>query len=107
MTEVIKDFKWKDKNNNYYNVKDMTTKHLFFTFKMIWNHTVPDELKILPYIRYNFGSFYSTEYMSLAVRLIFEELKTRQDIDEEIISCIDLIHTKSTELRLRLLYDNH
>lgn len=73
-------FEWKDRDNNFYYVENMTTSHLFFTLRMIWNHTMPEEAKLRPYIKYRFGSYYKEKYMLDAVINIFHELEKRHDL---------------------------
>lgn len=78
--ELADGFSWRDRSYNYHPPKNMETRHLFHTVRMIWNHTMP--LKLEPYNRYKFGPFYTKEYMAKAVRIMVPELATRNDIDE-------------------------
>ena len=73
-------FEWKDRNNNFYCVEDMATRHLFFTLRMIWNHTMPEEAKLKPYNKYKFGEFYTEAYLMDAIINIYYELIKRPDI---------------------------
>lgn len=62
----------------------MATRHLFFTFRMIWNHFMPFECKILPYRHYDyFTAFYTKEYLKEAVVEVGRELFARNDIRPE------------------------
>jgi len=78
--EREKTFLWRGRGGKLYNPKDMKTRHLFYTLKMIWNHSAPEDMKFKPYQEYNFSSFYTPEYTTKAVRFLFAELKTRKDI---------------------------
>lgn len=86
--EVSTDFKWRDRRGQFHYPKDMETRHLFFTVRMIWNHTVPDMYQIKPFERYNFSSFYTSFYMGQAVRNILSELSTRNDLTDYYIKCL-------------------
>ena len=73
-------FEWKDRNNNFYYVEDMATRHLFYTLRMIWNHVMPKEARLLPYKMYKFGEFYTEVYLIDAIINIYYELIKRPDI---------------------------
>jgi hypothetical protein len=73
-------FQWKDKHDNFHFPSDMETRHLFYTLKMIWNHTMPFEAKIVPYKLYDFGPYYTEEYLKKAIYYITIELSTRNDM---------------------------
>jgi len=79
-TEVIPSFQWRDKQGNFHHPSDMETRHLFFTIRMIWNHTCPKECMLEPCIKYTFRPFYSSKYMSKAIKYIYIELMTRDDM---------------------------
>lgn len=79
-TKITESFKWKDKFNNFYFIDSMQTHHLWFTLRMIWNHTMPENAKIYPYQRYDFSSFYTEEYFKQAIRFITIELSKRTDM---------------------------
>jgi len=74
---LTKPFQWRDRNGDFHDVAKMETRHLFYTVRMIWNHTVPDFLKLRPYIEYTFNPFYTPEYMYNAVEAILNELASR------------------------------
>lgn len=80
--EISEDnFVWKTKDSGVFlRPEDMETRHLFFTIRMIYNNTVPEEYRHPPVRLYKFGAFYTTEYMAMAVRALLEELSTRDDI---------------------------
>ena len=62
--------------------KEMETSHLFYTLRMIWNHVMPPTKKVGGTTRrYEFGPFYTTEYMKEAVRRIGHELSRRNDLE--------------------------
>ena len=77
---AIANFRWRDRHGNWFNPREMETRHVFYTLRMIWNHSAPEHLKLKPYNRYRFGKPYTTEYMRLAVRALLAELRTRMDL---------------------------
>lgn len=79
INENIFIWKWKDSKGNFYEPKNMETRHLFFTLRMIWNHSM--DIKLEPYKKYVFSSFYTAEYMRDALFNIGTELFTRTDIN--------------------------
>ena len=81
-------FLWRDRRWNLTPVKDMTTQHLFFTLRMVWNHSAPQAYRIEPYKRYHFGTFYTNKYIRDATRSIALELSTRADLTPYFISCL-------------------
>lgn len=79
-TSVRESFKWRDRKGSFYLVSDMGTGHLFFTLRMIWNHSMHCSVTDSVYNKYNFSSFYTLEYMLQAIRAIFPELVKREDL---------------------------
>lgn len=73
-------FKWRDRTGNFHKVSEMETRHLYYTLRMIWNHTMPEEVKLKPYNAYDFSPFYTAEYMTEAIHHIGTELFKRTDI---------------------------
>lgn len=80
--ELKEMFKWKPNGAEEIAVSEMETRHLWFTLKMIWNHTMPEQHKFHPYKKYAFGPRYTTEYMLEAVSEILKVLKDRKDIQK-------------------------
>jgi hypothetical protein len=76
-------FKWRDHNGEFHNPKDMHTRHVYYTLRMIWNHSAPAEYTIKPFIKYNFSSFYTTEYVIAAVNVLLKELSRRNNLAPE------------------------
>ena len=73
-------FMWRDQRGNRHYIKDMDTHHLFCTFRMIWNNTMPVEARV-GYVRlYRFGPFYTPDYMKGAILAIWPELTSRKDL---------------------------
>lgn len=73
-------WKWRTKDGRHFRVKEMATAHLFNTILMIWNHTMPESAKFRPFREYEFGEFYTKEYMVAAVQHMATELVTRDDV---------------------------
>lgn len=75
-------FKWKPSGKEKISPHEMETRHLWFTLRMIWNHTMPEHQRFKPYKHYSFGPTYTTEYMLEAVKEILKELSTRKDMEK-------------------------
>lgn len=75
-------FKWKPNGAPEISVNKMETRHLWFTLRMIWNHTMPEHQRFKPYRHYSFGPKYTSEYMLEAVKEILKELAGRKDMQE-------------------------
>lgn len=74
-------FKWRDRCGREHFLKDMSTTHLFYTLRMIWNHSMPADAQVgIDIKRYSFPPFYTHTYMMQACTLIFEELSTRTNL---------------------------
>lgn len=78
------EFVWKTKDGRYFSIKQMSTSHLFNTIRMIWHHKMPKEAALGEYQKYDFGTFYSKEYLELAIRKMLPELIKRSDNREYI-----------------------
>jgi len=80
---TVRKFKWRSRGGEFHKTKDMETRHLFYTLKMIWNHSAPEKLRLKPYREYYFSEFYQPEYMKDAVEAILAELNKRTDLCKE------------------------
>lgn len=71
-------FQWRGAGGErWYKPQDMATSHLMNTLVMIWNHNMPEDAKIKPYIKHEFGPYYTDKYMKSAIRQLAIELSTR------------------------------
>lgn len=72
-----KDFMWRDRTGHMHYLQSMQTSHVYNTWVMVWNHLVP-QCDVVPAIGvYSFSSFYTKEYMLVAERLLYQELRKR------------------------------
>ena len=106
--EAALPFMWKDRRHSFHAPSEMTTKHLFFTIRMIWNHSAPSNLIIHPYEPYKFAAFYTNEYVAEAMFHIYNELMTRDDLMPYFIKCLDYMASncftqKKLKNKLKLL----
>lgn len=74
-------FVWRDMRGNPHVPAKMATRHLWFTIRMIWNHTMPNHVRITPYHAYEFSADYTAAYLRDAVFTLGAELLSRDDID--------------------------
>lgn len=79
-TALTTRFKWRDREGKFHRVQDMETRHLFYTLRMIWNHTMPVSVQFRPFHQYHFDDFYTTAYMKAAIIHIGHELVNRKNI---------------------------
>lgn len=81
--EVLASFRWRTQERELLCPTEMATRHLWFTLRMIWNHSAPAEAHLTPFKHYRFGPFYTPAYMASAVKALLNELRTRKDIRPE------------------------
>lgn len=84
-------FRWRDRKGVHHIPSDMATSHLFFTLRMIWNHSMPLRMHVGgPGInRYTFGPAYTVDYMADAVKALAKELDTRSDLAPHLKAQLD------------------
>lgn len=59
----------------------METRHLFYTLRMIWNHTMPAHMTVGGNVkRWRFGDRHPMDYMGEAVVQVGAELFRRRDL---------------------------
>ena len=95
--ELSAPFKWKTRTNDLLRVDQMETRHLFFTLRLIWNHTMPPEARLPEGNRYQLGYFYTAEYLESAIKAISHELSGRTDMapdwSRQLAQMISLLST--------------
>lgn len=78
---ISKKWQWRTSRGIYIYPREMETRHLFFSLRMIWNHTMPEEAHIPEGMRYShFGPYYTEEYLKQAVKELSSELSKRNDM---------------------------
>jgi hypothetical protein len=82
--DIAKRFMWKDRENGFHFPSSMETRHLFYTLRMIWNHTMPADARITPYQAYSFGPFYTRQYLITAIAELARELASRADLRSDL-----------------------
>lgn len=87
----LKQWRWKTQDGTYLRPCVMTTPHLHNTVVMIWHHRMPANMRVRGIFRkYDFGSFYTAEYLMAAIRVMLAELSSRSDLrpwmEREIIA---------------------
>jgi len=102
-------FQWRDWFNQFHFPTEMGTNHIVDTLKMMWNHAVPDKMKIYPYKKYSFSSFYTEEYILDAIYELVRELRTRKNLNSNHQAVLTHIgnHTKGVDGDKKLIiYEN-
>lgn len=87
---LIENFKWKDQYGWFHAPQGMSTTHLFYTLRSIWNSHVPLPWR-LPGKLYEFGDFYTREYMLTAIKVLSKELFTRKDLPANLQAQFDVM----------------
>ena len=80
-------FLWKDRHGRLHDPKDMETRHLFYTFRMLWNHTMPENMRSANYKRWRLHM--SEDYIKQAIKHIGMALSERTDIHSEWVREIE------------------
>lgn len=88
------DYKWRTRTNEFIKPKEMDSKHLFYTWLMIYNHTVQPSLRIWNTHRYKFNVFYTNEYMQESFEQLYIELKMRHDLGPKMKEVISIIESR-------------
>lgn len=87
-------YRWRTSGGVFIAPKNMETRHLFHTLRMIWNNSMPKHMHVGRNIKYySFGGFYTEEYMMRSVYHIFHELTKRNDLTEEQIRELELMYS--------------
>lgn len=87
-------FHWRTKGGDFVRPGNMETRHVFFTWLMIWNHSCPEDLVRSEGRRYtDFDQFYTPAYMVQAFRVMFNELKGRKDLRASWRQVVDEVLT--------------
>lgn len=74
-------FLWRDRTGLMHYIDDMSTTHLFYTLRMVWNHSMPKEMHIGGNTqKYVFTNFYTSQYMMQACFYIILALNNRTDL---------------------------
>jgi len=96
--KALTTFKWKDQRGHYHAPADMSTRHLFNTLLMIWNHSAPERYKFRPYKHYEFGPYYTPRYMGVAVREMLSELKCRSHATPAQLKILSTMLSRAEEI---------
>lgn len=78
-TTVDKPFVWVTQDGEEMRPSEMKTTHLFYSLRMIWNHTAPPALQ-LPGGRYNGPQHWPIARRRAAVAALLDELTRRDDL---------------------------
>jgi hypothetical protein len=84
-------FQWRDRKGNMHYPKDMSTKHVFYAWLMIWNHAAPEHMRIWNNHKYRFPAHYSREYVLESFRELYYELKQRSDLGIKSKKVVNII----------------
>lgn len=74
-------FIWETDKNEMVKPKDMATPHLFYTLRMIFNHSMPPLARVGDFNRRRNVPHWPLEYRLQAGNAMAEELRTRKDVE--------------------------
>jgi len=75
---------WVDRYGHPHHIESMTDSHLYYTLRMIWNHSAPEEFKFRPYIKYCFyKEYYSPKRLKKLIPIMINEALSRASMKPE------------------------
>ena len=77
-------FIWITNGGTPWPVKKMETTHVFHSFRLIWNHTMPTHVQISQGNRYKLSDRFTPEYCKAALVALGNELNQRSDLPEHL-----------------------
>lgn len=78
---IVAGWKWRSRTDGDVEPAAMETRHLFYTLRMVWNHTMPGHMTVGRNVkRWSFGARHSPQYLQEAVVQIGAELLQRDDL---------------------------
>jgi len=80
MTSPAAPFIWTTQEGQQIRPRDMETRHLFYSLRMIFNHTAPAAYQIAGCRRYAGPEAWPITYRRAAVVALVAELKNRSDL---------------------------
>lgn len=82
--ELVAGFQWRTRGGELLNPAEMETRHVFFTWLLIWNHSCPKHLVRSEGKQYDgFDSWYTPSRMLVAFGVMMEQLSRRADLRPE------------------------
>jgi hypothetical protein len=98
MSDLLVRPRWLDAKGQYWDVKDMETRHLFYTLRMIWNNRMPVPVPDNPKF-YRFDPrTHDEKYLAAMIPVLAGELSQRDDISPFFQSQLDWMEARFTEL---------
>lgn len=80
-TGIVPGWRWRTSREGDVTPASMRTTHLFYTLRMIWNHSMPTSMKVGRNVQmYRFGARHDARYMRSAIIHIGAELFGRDDL---------------------------
>ena len=91
--ELKNGWMWRERNGNFILPQNMSTKHVFYVMKMIWNHACPKYMRIWDDHRYRFSDWYTKDYMLRAFHIMWDEAEHREDMGKRMKWAMEQIRT--------------
>lgn len=77
-----KPYQWRASGGELFNLKDLPTSRLFYTWLLLWNHMCPEPLRRWYKEPRTFGSFYTDEYLHMSLQETTKEMMFRTELLE-------------------------
>jgi hypothetical protein len=90
-TDLVATFRWRDRNGRWFWPKDMETRHVFHTIRMIWNNQMPKHMAFRDARFYHFGPSYTPDYLRDALITLWAEFETRKNIPDSYLRDIEFM----------------
>ena len=88
---IVKSFRWKTHNKQELLVQEMSTQHIVYSLRMLWNHLAPDSLRIPGGKRWRGIDRMPADYLKESVRQFLLEAAQRNDLTVEHTSILQAI----------------
>lgn len=104
---VDKDFTWMTEKGQWLKPRQMTTPHLFYALRKVFNHEVPPVFRVLrageTMKRYPEVAYWATTYRTAAITALRAELAKRNDLPEDMqLQLADMMANTRVILQLGL-----
>lgn len=98
----MKDMRWVTQEGEVMKFSEMRTSHLFFSIRMIYNHSVPYGYQVSHSKQYDMSQF-PPDRRREALTYLITELSKRKDLDEWMVRQIQTMRDNIAKINTRQL----
>lgn len=92
-------WRWRDLKGQHHILSKMSTNFMYDSLLLIWNNTVPEKMRVVPFKPYNFpANHYTTEYLCKAVNEFLIVLHKRKDLSKEQVFSLNSVIFRAKQL---------